>query len=81
MGGSLAGPNSMSKQHEQVAQIPRCLTKVAPEPLLKFVPLAVLQWGDPIWPAEGGEKLKFDLQTEELGRLVQAKNKKKLHYG
>ena len=51
-GGKVAGPNSMGQQ--QVAQIPISPTRIAPVPLLKLVPMAILQRDIPIWPVVEG---------------------------
>ena len=71
-GGKVAGPNRMCQQHEQVAQIRISPTRVAPVPLLKLVPMAILQRDIPIQPVEGGltNGCQLGLQMDELGRLV-----------
>ena len=71
-GGKVAGPNRMCQQHEQVAQNRILPTRVAPVPLLKLVPMAILQRDIPIQPVEGGltNGCQLGLQMDELGRLV-----------
>ena len=71
-GGKVAGPNRMCQQHEQVAQNCISPTRVAPVPLLKLVPMAILQRDIPIQPVEGGltNGCQLGLQMDELGRLV-----------
>lgn len=71
-GGKVAGPNRICQQHEQMAQIPISPSTVAPVPLLKLVPMAILQRDIPIWPVEGGltNGCQLGLQMDELGRLV-----------
>lgn len=71
-GGKVAGPNRMCQQHEQEAQISILPTRIAPVPLVKLVPMAILQRDIPIWPVEGGltNGCQLGLQMNELSRVV-----------